>query len=591
MKDKGPEITRNAIRQLMTFVKPYWIWVVFSIGATLVSTIVDTASGYFIQTATDVILNQQQQLALSTIALIGGTVIVGMIVKYGNKRAIGQFSSRALADMRHRAMDHVLHLPLSYVEAEHSGHTVSKLTNDAFIMQDFFQSSFTNLMYQPVVFLVVGTYMAILNWKLFLAAMLLTPATVLLTNIVGKPLSEYIRQRQEGFASINTVAQDTVDGIDIIKAFNLESILYDKFRTAVYRVRDSAFRYEKRAMVMAALSVVIRTTPTLLIAGYGGYLVIEKHMTPGSLFAFMYLLHFLVTPLASIPELIRALRSVGVAVERISEILCYPTERTGGQDFEAERDRAESIVEFAEVTFAYEGQKDILNGLSLNIPRDKIIALVGPSGSGKSTILKLLCGFYEPQGGSIKLYGRELGEWSLMSLRKQLSLVTQDSRLFSSSVANNIADGKPDVTKEEIFEAAKAANIHEFAIGLPDGYETLVGERGSRLSGGERQRIAIARAILKNAPILLLDEVVSALDSRSEAAIQEALEHYARGRTMLIVTHRMSIIGLADEILVIDQGHVIERGTHLELIAQSGLYEELYRKQFKDQDAKHAVQK
>jgi ABC-type multidrug transport system fused ATPase/permease subunit len=315
----------------------------------------------------------------------------------------------------------------------------------------------------------------------------------------------------------------------------------------------------------------------------GGYLALTGRVTPGGLFAFMYLLHFLIEPLSSGPDLIAALRAATGTAGRIVEVMHRPVERADGQVFEA--DPAKPAIRYEDVSFGYGEQTHVLDGVSFSISHHKMVALVGHSGSGKSTVLKLLCGFYEPRAGGVELYGRGLGEWNLESLRRQLALVAQDTYLFPASIAENISYGRPGATMGEIIEAAKMANAHRFILELPDGYSTLVGERGNRLSGGERQRIGIARAILKDAPILLLDEPTSALDTQSESLIQEALERFMQGRTVLVIAHRLSTIKHADEIFVLDGGRVAERGTHEDLIGQGGVYRQLYLKQFESEDA------
>lgn len=334
---------------------------------------------------------------------------------------------------------------------------------------------------------------------------------------------------------------------------------------------------------MSTLFITIRQVPVLVTAAYGGYLAINGQMTPGSLFAFLYLLHFLIEPMAPFTDLIPQLRAATAAADRIIGVLQHPIEWTGGQSFAL--DPARPIIEYADVSFAYNGQVGVLNEMNFSIPHHRTVALVGPSGSGKSTVFKLLCGFYEPDEGSVKLNDRKLDQWNLEAVRRQLSLVAQDTYLFPATVAENIAYGHPGATRDEIIKAARAANAHDFIMNLPHGYDTLVGERGNRLSGGQRQRLGIARAILKNAPILLLDEPTSALDVQSEALVQEALERMMGGRTVLVIAHRMSTIKQADEILVLDHGRIVEQGSHQVLIEKDGLYKQLYLKQFQNGEA------
>lgn len=582
MKGKRPQITWAAFGQLISFARPYRLWVALNIVTTLVSVVVDVSGGYFMKNVTDLALDGQWREVLGTVYTIVAMVAVGVVVKYAVKYTSGRFSAYASRDIRTNTTRRVASMPLHEIEAGHSGDLVSRLTNDISVVQGFFQNDFSNVIYQPIVFLVTAGYLATLNWILLLFAVALVPLTMVFVNVLSKPLSRYVRKRQEGFGRVNAVAQDTIGGICMLKAFNLEQVLYEKFKVAVHQVRDNELKRQQRLALMTTLFVVISQIPVLSTAACGGYLALSGRMTPGSLFAFMYLLHFLIEPLASGPDLIAALRAATGTAGRIVEVMHRPAERMDGRDFGV--DPAKPAIRYESVSFGYGEQTDVLDGVSFIISHHEMVALVGYSGSGKSTVLKLLCGFYEPQGGKVELYGRRLDEWNLESLRRQLALVAQDTYLFPASIAENISYGRPGATMGEIVEAAKMANAHRFIVELPDGYGTLVGERGNRLSGGERQRIGIARAILKDAPILLLDEPTSALDIQSESLIQEALERFMQGRTTLVIAHRLSTIKHADEILVLDGGRVVERGMHEDLIARGGVYRQLYLKQLKSED-------
>ena len=579
-------MTWVTFKQLISFIKPHWVWVMLNVTATLSSAIIDVLGGYFIQTVTDAALNNQVQVIVQTIYLIILTTGIGIVVKYGLKYTSGQFTALALKDIRRQTTEHIVKLPFFYVEAQHSGDIVSRLTNDAAVIQKFFQDNLSNLIYQPLVLIAALAYMWTLSWPLLLVVAAVVPLTIFLTHWLGKPLSRYAKEEQEGFAGMNSVAQDTLSGIHMNKAFNLEQVLYDKFAGAVNQILDNRLRFEKRLAFMTPLFIIIRVLPILTAAGYGGYLAVVGQMTPGSLFAFIYLLGFLNEPLIVMPQLLIDLRSATAAADRILEVIDYPAERTDGYSFSA--DPAQAIIESRDVAFAYNEGLPILSGVTFAVPSGKTVALVGHSGSGKSTIFKLLCGFYPTQAGQLKLYGRDFKRWSLEAIRRQFALVAQDTYLFPGTVTENIAYGRPQASTAEIIKAAKTANAHQFIVKLSDGYDTVVGERGNRLSGGQRQRIAIARAVLKDAPILLLDEPTSALDAHSEALVQEALDRFMMGRTVLVIAHRLSTIKQADLILVLDQGCIVEQGSHRALMAANGLYQQLYQKQFQPQETVEA---
>lgn len=590
MKRERPERSRGTFRQLVVFVALYWGWGVLNIIASLGSAVTDISAGYFIKNITDFALENRQDDIVRTIYVILAVVVLGVAVKYGVKYTSGRFSSLAVRDIRTQTIRAVESLPFAELEANHSGDMVSRLTNDAYVIQNFFLDDFPNLIYQPIVFVTTFIYLFTLNAELLVWAMVIVPLTLVATNILGKPLGGFVAQRQEGLGKVDAVIQDTIGGIFMLKAFNIESALQQKFYTAVSQVRDNELRRQKRLALMTPLFIVLRTIPILSTTGYGGYLAMTGRMTPGSVFAFVYLLHFLIQPLTIIPELLAQLRGVLATAGRIMEVLHRSPERTDGQSFALEEGC--TAIEFAGVSFGYNEESDVLKQTNFQIPHQKTVALVGHSGSGKSTVLKLLCGFYEPENGHVKVYGHPLDDWNLTALRCQMSLVSQDMYLFPASIADNIAYGRYGATRSEIVEAAKAANVHNFISELSGGYETEVGERGHRLSGGQRQRIGIARAILKNAPILLLDEPTSALDVHSEALVQEALERFMRGRTVLVIAHRLSTIQRADDMLVLDRGCIVENGSHQELLERDGVYKQLYLKQFqpdKSADTSHTL--
>jgi ABC-type multidrug transport system fused ATPase/permease subunit len=354
--------------------------------------------------------------------------------------------------------------------------------------------------------------------------------------------------------------------------------MFDKFRVITEDVLDKKLKTDRRCMAIAPISMVLGVVPNMSCILYGGYLTVKGQITPGELLTFTYLLGFLIGPVASIPNMIIGIKVTIESAKRIIEILEEPEERQIGEGFEIRE--SDKLVEFTDVSYSYDNERHVLNNFNLVLKKGKMTALVGFSGSGKSTVCKLLCGFYEQYEGQIKIYGKDLKEWSLKEVRRQISLMSQDTFLFPCSIYENIAYGKIDATRQQITETAKMAKADEFIRNLPEGYDTIIGERGSTLSGGQRQRIAIARSILKNAPILLLDEPTSALDIQSEAMVQDELEHFVKDKTVLVIAHRLSTIKNADEIIVMNEGYVVGRGTHQELIKKNDIYKQLYFKQF-----------
>jgi ABC-type multidrug transport system fused ATPase/permease subunit len=325
---------------------------------------------------------------------------------------------------------------------------------------------------------------------------------------------------------------------------------------------------------------VFGVLPFLITFGFGGWLATTGRLTFGNLFAFVNMLNFVANPLSSLPPTFNRIAGATGAAQRVYALLDQPPERSDGGRFPA--DGADpTVLCLDRVGFAYDDEP-VLQEVSFTVARGQTVAIVGSSGGGKSTLLKLLLGFYPAQRGQLYLFGRELARWSLSAAREQMAFVAQDTYLFPVSMADNIGCGRPGASRREIERAARMANIHQYISSLPEGYDTLVGERGVRLSGGQRQRLSLARAILKDAPILLLDEPTSALDTESEALVQDALERFMSDRTTLVIAHRLSTIRDADRVLVLEDGRIVEQGTHDELMSRQGRYHELYLGQFDD---------
>jgi subfamily B ATP-binding cassette protein MsbA/ATP-binding cassette subfamily B protein AbcA/BmrA len=381
----------------------------------------------------------------------------------------------------------------------------------------------------------------------------------------------------EHLAQASAVTQDAIGGIFIIKAFNLQKVLTQKFKRIAEAVRLEGLAIDRRAGVEFAVFLMLRYTPQLVAPLYGGYLAFIGEISVGALLASVYLIWMVFIPVETALRWIRQWREITPALERMFEILDHPIEAASSRTAPPITDAP--ALSFHSVKFRYKAEDDVLADFSMTVAKGRIVALVGPSGCGKSTVLKLLCGFYRPQEGEVKIFGRDIFQSGLRDARQKVSLVSQDTYLFPTTIAENIAYGRLGAGKADIIAAAKKANAHAFILQQPDGYETYVGERGVRLSGGERQRIALARAILKDAPILLLDEPTSALDAQSEAIVQETLDRFMLGRTVVVVAHRLATIKSVDEIVVLEGGKLRERGTHRDLMAGNTLYKRLYLKQ------------
>lgn len=497
---------------------------------------------------------------------------------------IGRFSEGLLALIRTRVAGKSARLPVSYMETRHSGDMLSVLNADLGKLKNLFQSNLIDLIGQSVRLVAAFGYILSVNWVLALVSTIVTPALFIGVSALTAPVSKRGEQIQEDIGLVNSVAKDSISGAMVIKAFNLVEMLDRRFRQANQQVLDKGRQIAWLRAIIDAVGFGLAITPFIIAMGLGGYMVIEGRMTFGAMFAFINLLNYVVNPLGSLPGVIASISEAAGAGRRVLDLVDQPSEPEGGQ-VTSPASRS-SAVSFDRVTFGYNCGQPVLKEVSLQIPAGQTVAIVGPSGGGKSTLLKLILGYYPLKGGRLEILGHDLEQWSRTALRDQMAFVAQETYLFPVSIAENIRLGRPGASDADVRTAARMANIDDFIASLPQGYETNAGEWGGRLSGGQRQRIALARAVLKDAPILLLDEPTSALDTESEALVQQALERFTQGRTTVVVAHRLSTIKNADLVVVLQDGHIVDQGTHTELLERGGLYLELYQRQFQlDQPA------
>jgi ABC-type multidrug transport system, ATPase and permease components len=568
---------QTPFKRLIFFARPYKFWFALRITGAIVSAAVDIALALIVVKLVDLSLDGKRYELLNTIYMM--TVVIGVGIGFSaiNRYASGRISAFAGRDIKREITRYIGGLPVSHMETRHTGDILSMLTNDVSIIQGFLEEGLPGFVFQPLRFLGAFTYMFLINWKLLLFSIIVIPATMLLATVISRPINRFVGELQHYLGKMNSIAQDILGGIYILKAFNLKEVLFKKYKFSVKEALDRSLSVEKRISMLSSVNIIMQIMPFVLCILYGGYLTVQGQLSPGVLLAFIQMMNYLVEPVEAIPNLISSYKGCLGAAEHLFEILEQEPERTDGSVLDVVS--GQYPIEFTNAAFSYDGQVNILNGLDFRMEEGKIYALVGSSGCGKSTLIKLICGFYNLKEGCLKFYGHGIEEWELFAVRSRIAVVSQDTYLFPVTIAENIAYGRPGACLKDVVASAKKANAHDFIMELPEGYATLVGERGVKLSGGQKQRIAIARAILKNAPILLLDEPTSALDMQSEALVSEALERFMANRTVLIVAHRLSTIKNADEILVLGDGRIMERGTHEQLIELGGLYNQLYMKQ------------
>jgi ABC-type multidrug transport system fused ATPase/permease subunit len=583
-KDKTSNPIVPTIRRLLKIAGPQQAWLFLALAIDLALAAFLILNAAFLRNWLNGVVAGQSGVFWFYTWLILSLSVPSILFNYLRTWSIGQFSERMLARLRGSVASHSTVLPVSYLEERHSGDMLSVLNADLGKVKTLLANNLLDFFGQSIRWLAAAVYIISINWALALVSMILTPAIFLLINALTQPVAKRSEEMQNEIGQVNSVAQDTLAGAMVVKSFNLADIQDARFHQENDQALKKGLEISRFWSVINGAGFGLAITPFIIALGFGGYLVIDKQMSFGALFAFINLLNYVVNPLGSLPSIIASIGEASGAAQRVFQILDQTGER---QDGAVSRPKVAagmadqtSAIQFMGVSFAYADGNPVLKDVHLDIRKGQTVAIVGPSGGGKSTILKLILGYYPMPDGRLRLFGASLNDWHLVAARQQMAFVAQDTYLFPVSIGDNIRCGKPDATQEAIERAAQLANIHAFIAGLPDGYQTSAGEWGARLSGGQKQRIALARAILKDAPILLLDEPTSALDAESEALIQEALDRFTRDRTTVVVAHRLSTIKNADRVLVLHDGQIVEEGTHEELIARGGMYLDLYQRQF-----------
>jgi subfamily B ATP-binding cassette protein MsbA len=518
-------------------------------------------------------------IVLVLIAVILKNLLVWVAGQFG--ATLQEFVTR---DLRNAVYRHLARLPLSYFTQMKAGQILSRVINDTFETRLILTQIVTQSLQSASLVIVYIAILFSISWKLSLVALIILP-------LLGLSLQPMLRRLRRGnlrrgnvHGEMTSVLQETISGIRLVKASRAEAYEEARFADGSNKYARSSLKLARLALVAPPVTEIIGTLIAVLVLWIGAWQVLrDGTMTGSTLLAFLTLVLRLLQPLKQLSQMRTTAQSSLASAERLFEIMDSPAEfqRDRGTRDTASFDRE---LRFEGVTFSY-GDAPVLSGINLTARKGEVVALVGPSGSGKSTLVDLIPRFYEPAGGRIVLDGIDTREIRLPVLRSLTGIVSQETVLFHDTVRNNIAYGAENrYTQEQIEAAARAANAHEFIVELPRGYDTLLGERGTRLSGGQRQRLAIARALLTDPPILILDEATSALDTESERLVQEAVDRLLQGRTVFVIAHRLSTIAHADQILVLDRGEIIERGSHAELLARRGAYYRLYSMQFGDAD-------
>ena len=564
---------------MFDLVTPYWKRLLLAILSMMGVGFATAGAAYLIKPVLDGIFVNKNETMLRVLPL---AVLVLVTIKgvclWGNAYLSAYVGQQMITDLRRRLYDHIQTLPLTFFDSRATGDLMSRILNDVNFLQSSATAAVAGVMRDS--FSIIGLVAVIFSrdWKLALIAVVILPMGFYPVVWLGKKLRQIAHKSQTSVAQITISLHETIGGIRIVKAFGMENYEKKRFKA----VNDKNFELCTKMVAVSSLS-----SPIMEFLGgiiivftiwYGGWCVIHGKTTPGNFFSFIAGLLMLYEPVKRLNSTITMLPLGLVAAERVFEVMEIPQE-TLDEDGVRILPPIQRSVEFRNVGFSY-GENLVLKNININARAGEVIALVGMSGAGKTTLVNLLPRFYEVSEGAIFIDGVDIGEVTLSSLRAQIGIVTQQSILFNDTFRNNIAYGDITRPEEDIIAAAKAANAYDFIMKMPQGFDTSVGEMGSKLSGGERQRICIARALLKNAPILILDEATSSLDSESENEVQNALETLMSGRTTFVIAHRLSTVRSADRILVLAGGEILEEGHHDELLRKGGDYRHLYELQF-----------
>lgn len=576
----------NLYFRALKYIKPYWKRGLVAGICTIIAAGGTAYLPFVIKDMVDQVLSEKNTTMLNWIVL---SIIVVFVIRgiayYGQSYLMNYVGQRVIIDIRKAVFEKLQRLSMSFYDKHKTGTIMSYVTNDVSALQSAMVDNVVEMITETVILVASIVMMIYLDWKLFLVTFATFPVVLFFIDNFGKRIRKSGSRIQEAAADITSVLQEVASSPRVIKSFVREGYEVDRFDKENMNNFRANMKYAQLSSTLTPTIEFVAAVGVSIILWYGGNSVINGSITAGSLVAFLTYAVNISNPIKRLSRVIGNIQKALAAAQRVFDVLDLPEDIKNAPDAKA-LPKVKGDVRFNDVSFAYNENEEVLSHVSFEVKPGEMVAFVGPSGAGKSTVASLLPRFYDAINGSITIDGQDIRKVTLDSLREQVGIVPQETVLFNGSVYDNILYGRLEATREEVEAAAKAANAHDFIMQLPDGYETMLGDRGMNISGGQRQRISIARAILKNPQILILDEATSALDTESERVVQEALDRLMVGRTSFVIAHRLSTIKNADKIMVLEKGQLIEQGNHDELMAMDGLYAHLYKIQYRSKEAK-----